>query len=114
MSETLTITKERVLAAAETCPDVKRALKAIFPEVFEDTSKVIKPFDITQIGSDAVVYLPTDQVTFALSRVQTSGDVSFVVVRFSAEGKLKFVQCYAASALAPVEKKVDSLKQVFK
>ena len=34
MSEVLTITKERVLKAAEQCKDVKEVLKTLFPDAF--------------------------------------------------------------------------------
>lgn len=36
MSDTLTITKEKVLEAASKCSTAKEVLKTIFPEVFED------------------------------------------------------------------------------
>ena len=35
MSKELVITEERVLEAAEQCPDVKRALKTLFPDAFK-------------------------------------------------------------------------------
>ena len=35
MSEELTITKERVLKAAEQCEDAKEVLETLFPEAFE-------------------------------------------------------------------------------
>jgi hypothetical protein len=39
MSEKLEITKDAVLAAAEQCPDAKRVLKTLFPDVFEEKSQ---------------------------------------------------------------------------
>ena len=32
----LKITKERIIKASESCPDAKRVLKELFPEVFEE------------------------------------------------------------------------------
>ena len=39
MSE-LKITKDRVLAAAEKCPQAKETLKELFPDVFDNSVKV--------------------------------------------------------------------------
>ena len=36
----LKITEERVREAAESCPDVERVMKQLFPEVFENKSRV--------------------------------------------------------------------------
>ena len=40
MSKELKITKEKVLAMAEECPEAKAVLEKGFPEAFEDESKV--------------------------------------------------------------------------
>lgn len=39
----LTITKEKVLEAAEKCPQAKEALKTLFPDVFERSLKIDNP-----------------------------------------------------------------------
>lgn len=53
----LTITKEKVLAAAETCSTVKTALKAMFPEAFEKNHKFMKfgqMYTITYRDTEAI------------------------------------------------------------
>lgn len=57
----LKVTKERVLEAAEGCPDVKRALKTLFPEAFEDAEpKRLKPGDVTYVQGNCTVLVYLD------------------------------------------------------
>ena len=49
----LTITKEKVLAAAENCSSAKETLKVLFPEAFEKETQYIHEFNVngvTEIG----------------------------------------------------------------
>lgn len=57
MSDKLTITKEKVLAAASKCATAKATLEVLFPEVFEQDEKVefqIFP-DIKSISGDRLI-----------------------------------------------------------
>jgi hypothetical protein len=42
----LTITKEKVLAAASKCGSAQEVLMSMFPEAFEGKTKEIKPFEV--------------------------------------------------------------------
>jgi hypothetical protein len=104
MSEELKITKERVLKAAEGCPDVKRALKTLFPEAFEDDT-FVKAGDITAHHDKIVVYLPTEEVETALKAVQR-GDKSFVTVLFDKFGRFYKVECWYGKR-SPIERAIS-------
>lgn len=86
-TNTLTITKEKILAGADKCPQAREVLKSMFPEVFEDDKSInVSLLDVGKAGSNSLIEPRAGEKymgkAFCLREKQTKyGTVTWELVR---------------------------------
>lgn len=79
-NQTVELRRDRILAAAQTCSDVDRALRALFPEVFE---RAIEHLTVSRIEGHTYLYLSADRMRQLLMR---SGAVLYINLSYGYMG----------------------------